>query len=79
MANPRTISIPLPRRERGRLGRLAMRYGCSLPEFASRVLREIHDSLPTETITEYERPRELRSSLNRALRDWRRGRTRNRL
>lgn len=79
MAVSQSLSIPLPKRERNRLGRLAMRYGCSLPEFASRVLRELHDALPTESIADYERPRALRASLNRALDDWRRGHTRNRL
>lgn len=79
MADPRLLSVSLPKRERSRLGRLAVRYGCSLPEFASRVLRELSDVLPTETFANYEHPRALRASLDRALRDWRRGRTRNRL
>lgn len=75
----RPLSILLPKRERDRLGRLAVRYGCSLPEFASRVLREFNDALPAEAIKDYENPRELRESLKRAVRDWKRGRTRDRL
>ena len=76
---PSNVSVTLPRPERERLTRLALRYGLSLPEFSRRVLVEIASDIPEESFSDYEQPRALRTSFRRALRDWRAGRVRNRI
>ena len=73
------ISIPLPKSERERLSRLALRYGLSLPEFSRRVLQELVSEIPEESFEDYENPKELQASFSRALRDWRTGRIHTRL
>jgi len=70
-----TIRVPIARRERERLEGLALQYGLSLPELSRRVLTAVSSTrIPTETFEEYERPRALRASLRRALRDLHAGR-----
>jgi len=69
-----TISVTLPKREQERLQRLALQYGLSLVEFSRLILQEISSEIPEESWDDYENPKELKSSLNRALRDWHAGR-----
>ena len=71
-----TLSIPLPKQEQERLRRLALRYGLSLPGFVQRVLKEVASDIPEESFEDYENPKELKASFNRALRDWRTGHVR---
>ncbi len=71
-----TLSISLPKREQERLQRLALRYGLSLSGFAQRILKEVVSDIPEESFEDYENPKELKASFNRALRDWRAGRVR---
>lgn len=72
MSVPLTISFS--KKERERLGRLALRYGLSLPEFSRRILTELNSEIAEESFDDYENPKELRASFGRALRDWRTGR-----
>jgi hypothetical protein len=74
MATP--ISITLPRDDKERLSRLALRYGLSLPEFSRRILQEVASEIPSESFDDYEHPTRLRASFKRALRDWKAGRVR---
>ena len=74
-----SISIALPRNEKERLSRLALRYGLSLPEFSRRVLQEVASEIPEESINDYEHPARLKASFKRALRDWKVGRVHTRL
>lgn len=74
-----SISIELPRSEKERLSRLALRYGLSLPEFSRRILQEISSEIPEESFDDYEHPARLRASFKRALRDWKAGRIREHL
>mgnify|MGYP001564734249 FL=1 len=74
-----SISIELPRGEKERLSRLALRYGLSLSEFSRRILQEIASEIPEESFNDYEHPARLRVSFKRALRDWKAGRIRTRL
>lgn len=67
------LTIPLPKKDQERLNRLAIRYGFSLPEFASRLLRQLPDEIPTESFADYDDPKELRASLDQALKDWKSG------
>lgn len=69
-----TLSIPLPKQEQERLRRLALRYGLSLSGFVSRILAEVASDIPEESFDDYENPKELKASFNRAMRDWRAGR-----
>mgnify|MGYP001584564167 CR=1 FL=1 len=78
MANGR-ITIELPKRTKDRLTRFALRYGFSLQEFSRRIFEELSTEIPEESLDEYERPKQLRASLQRALRDWRSGRVRRRV
>ena len=64
------VTIPMPAREKDRLNQLALRYGFSLEEFASRIFRELSSEIPVESIKDYKNPRKLRASLSRALRDY---------
>ena len=73
------IIITLPKKDRERLNRLALRYGLSLPEFSRRVLEELTSEIPEESFDDYENPKELRASFIQALLDWKKGRIRSRL
>ena len=74
-----TINVTLPKKERERLERLALRYGFSLAEFSRRLLEEISSQIPGESFRDYENPKELRTSFERAIRDWKAGRIRGKL
>ena len=67
------ITVSLNKQEKERLSRLALRYGLSLGEFTRKVLVELNESFPQEAFEAYEKPKALKASLNRALRDWRTG------
>ena len=69
-----TITIPLSKKERARLTRLALQYGFSLPEFSRYILKEITSQISEESFKDYENPRELKTSFERALRDLQAGR-----
>ena len=68
-----TIIIPINKQDKERLSRLAIRYGFSLPEFSRLVLKELASEIPAESFNDYASPKSLRSSFNRALRDYRTG------
>lgn len=74
-----TVIIKLPKKEKERLLRMALRYGFSLPEFSRRILGELIATFPEESFADYRQPKALRASLKRALRDWRHGRVRTRV
>lgn len=74
-----TVTIKLPKREKERLVRIALRYGFSLPEFSRHILGELTATFPEESFADYAKPRALKASLERALRDWRHGRVRTRV
>lgn len=68
------IKTTIHKRHADRLSRLAMRYGLSLDGFVSRVLSEISDDIPEESLSDYATPRALSSSIKRGLADWDNGR-----
>ena len=74
-----SVTIKLPKSERERLTRLALRYGLSLPELSRRILQEVASDIPEESFDDYENPEELRASFNQALRDYRAGRVHTKL
>ena len=74
-----TVIIKLPKREKERLLRMALRYGFSLSEFSRRILGELTATFPEESFADYDQPKALQASLERALRDWRHGRVRTRV
>jgi len=74
-----TITIPLSKKDKEHLSRLALRYGLSLSEFSKYVLAELTSDIPAESLSDYEHSGELKASLNRALADWRGGRVYGRL
>ena len=65
-----SLIISLPRQEKERLSRLALRYGLSLSEFSKKVLEEIISEFPEESFQDYEKPKALRASFSRALREY---------
>lgn len=69
-----TLTIALSKKEKLRLSRLALRYGLSLAEFSRCVLEQIASEIPEESLRDYVKPRALKASLRRALRDWQVGR-----
>ena len=72
MSIPITVSIS--KKEQERLTRLALRYGFSLPEFSKHILTGLISEIPEESFDDYENPKALRASFQRALHDWREGR-----
>lgn len=68
-----TITIPLPRQEKDRLIKIASNFGLSVAELSRRVLEELSNTLPIETIKGYTNPIVLKSSLRHALKDWKDG------
>lgn len=74
-----TITIDLPKKEKERLGRLALHYGLSLADFARQILQELTSEIETESFDDYENATALTDSFKRALRDWRTGRVHSRL
>ena len=73
------LTVNLPKKEKTRLTRIALRYGLSLPEFSRRVLQELADEIPEESFEDYSNVRKLKASYKRALADWRTGRISSRL
>lgn len=73
------LTILLPKKEKERLSRLALRYGLSLPEFSRRILEEVASDIPEESFEDYDNPKRLKDSFKRALRDWHLGRVYTRL
>ena len=73
------LTINLKQSEMKRLSGLALRYGLSLPEFTRRVLVELEEAFPRESFDDYDNAEELSASFNRAVGDWRAGRTQTRL
>ena len=69
-----TITTTLEKKKVEHLRRLALRYGLSLEDFASRVLSEISGEIPEETLSEYKSPKSLSASLKQGVKDWKRGR-----
>lgn len=74
-----TLTIPLPKKDEERLRHFALLYGFSLSEFSQKILQELASEIPEESFANYERPEQLKISLNRALRDWKTGRISSRL
>lgn len=73
------VTMKLPKMEKERLARLALRYGFSLQEFSRYILGELTAYFPEESFADYDRPKALKASLERALRDSHQGRVRTRL
>ena len=71
----RHITITLDSKEKDRLSRLALRYGLSLQEFGRKILLQLQESFPQESFEDYENPKALKTSLSRALHDWKNGNT----
>ena len=69
-----TLTIPLLKKDEERLRHLALLYGLSLQDFSRRILQELSSEIPEESFADYEYPTKLRTSFNRALRDWKAGR-----
>ena len=67
------IIITLPKQEKGRLMRLALRYGLSLPEFSRKILEELSVLFPEESFNDYKNPKHLKASFNKALTEWKVG------
>lgn len=65
-----SIIINLPKQEKERLSRLALRYGLALPEFSKKVLEELTSEFPRESFQDYEKPKALHASFSRALCDY---------
>ena len=74
-----TLTIKIPKKEKERLSRLALRYGFSLPEFSRYILEELSSEIPIESFEDYEQPEKLKASLRRAMQDYRAGRVHTRL
>jgi hypothetical protein len=68
------LTINLNKQEEQRLSRLALSYGLSLPELFHKILNELENSIPTENLEDYDQPRALKISLNKAMKDIKEGR-----
>jgi hypothetical protein len=56
--------------ERARqLENIALRYGLSLNELATRILEVVANEMPEERLLDYQNPRALSTSLKRAMKD----------
>ncbi|MEI8327661.1 MAG: hypothetical protein WCG02_00810 [Candidatus Taylorbacteria bacterium] len=69
-----SITITLPKQEKGRLTRIASRFGLSLVELSQYVLTTLSESTPMESIQEYDRPITLKQSIRRGYVDSKAGR-----
>ena len=69
-----TVSINISKQSREKLRSLALQYGFSLQEFSARILEELSSVFPEERLADYQHPKRLRASLNRALADFEAGR-----
>jgi hypothetical protein len=74
-----TLNIPLSKKQQERLFSLALRYGLSLQEFSKLILTHLVSNIPEESFDDYTKPKELKKSFERALRDWRSGKVHTRL
>ena len=71
-----SITITLPQQEKSRLARLASRYGLSIAELSRQILETLSETVPSESIREYEHPVSLKQSIRRGYRDQKSGRIR---
>ncbi len=74
-----TLTITLQKLEKEKLSKLALRYGLSLPEFSRQVLVQLNDSFEKESFADYKNSKKLKSSFQRALKDFHDGRIQSRL
>jgi len=68
------IAINLKKGDKERLNRLALSYGLSLPEFSYKILTELSEIFPHESLKDYKNPKKLKASLVKALDDFHHGR-----
>ena len=73
------IKIPLSKKEKERLDRLAISYGLSLSEFSGHVLKELSANIPEESFSDYTKPKDLKKSFKKALQDYKNGKVRQEL
>ena len=74
-----TISINLPKKEKERLSRLALRYGLSFRDISRYIIAQATDallSIPEESLEEYENADEIRRAFRNALEAQRKGKLR---
>lgn len=64
-----TIQISIDHRQSQRLQRLAMQYGLSLTELATKILTEVSSEIGIESLQDYQQSRSLSASLKRAWKD----------
>lgn len=68
------ITVTFNKQEKDRLSRLALSYGLSLPDFTRKVLTKFNETFPTESFKDYENPKAVERSFNRALSNLKAGR-----
>ncbi|MEK7663940.1 MAG: hypothetical protein AAB340_00620 [Patescibacteria group bacterium] len=68
-----TINVKLKKSEKERLNKIAMRYGLSLPELARRILNEVREEFELESLEDYENSTELKKDVEKAVRDYKKG------
>ncbi len=64
------LTIPITKKEKVRLHRVALRYGLSLPEFSRHILEEISLHVPEESIEGYEHPKKILASFKKSLSEY---------
>ncbi len=69
-----TITVKLNKKEKKRLSRIALYYGLSLSELFRKVMSELENTFPTESLEDYDNPKAVKASLKRALKDLKAGR-----
>lgn len=67
------VTIPMMKREKEQLERLAFAYGLSLPQVSQKILKAVMSSISLESIEEYGDSKKLRQSLRRAWKEYRAG------
>ncbi len=68
-----TITVKIKKSEQDRLNRIALRYGLSLPDLATKVLVQIREQFELESLNDYDNPAEIKKALKGALNDYKKG------
>ncbi len=68
-----TITVKIKKSEQDRLNNIALRYGLSLPDLATKVLAQVREQFELESLNDYDNPAEIKKALKSALNDYKKG------
>lgn len=69
-----TIKVKLDSKSKNKLLNLSLRYGLNVKALAEKILKEVVSEIPEESFSDYENPKTLKHSVNKAIVEYKAGR-----